>query len=763
MISQRTVKDLEFDRVLDLVRAYSLSDVGRNAISVDRVTSDTAVLEARADRISSILGKIVNEGSQLSPFVPIDALVTQDAGRGLVHDGADLLAYASFVSSFEELSRFEDNPGLCADGMIQLAREIAAGLEGDGSVRDSHPLVRPLFRALEAERSRRAAYAQECIISNSQLYQSGQAVYRNERVVLPVRREKRGLVSGYVQGSSASGGTLYVEPFELVELNNNVTLAEDEIRRVKYQIISGFSHRVDSFRDELRSMLSYLADFDFHYSFAMFIHRTKSQRTVFSDTIRLVGARHPLLFEKAVPISLTVPPQCRVVVLSGANAGGKTVTMKTVALFALLSQICAHAPFEEGSSLPVFSSFFTDIGDGQSILENFSTFSGHMANVAEICRNSDAGSLVLLDELGSGTDPAEGAALVDSLLDYFKDKGSMLFVTSHYSQVKLHAYGDSGMLNASMEFDEGTDRPTFRVIEGLPGDSHAIAIAKRMGLPAKVVASARASLDPASSVSQMISNLNGRLRALDRKVTELTLEKKRYEKMESELALRQKELDELRLRYEEGSADELRRWMKETRRRLENLVRDVSTGALDSRKTHAVKSFIRELEDKSRETDESVSAQKARMKGPDEVSFKEGDEVLCGSFGRRGIILRDLGKGRYQVSLDSMKMTLSSDDLRPAPAEKKATVSPFSVSTPRPSLTLDLRGRTLAEAVAAIDDEIESCLVHSLSSFSIIHGYGNGILSQGIHSYLSKRKEVKDYYFANPEDGGMGKTYVMLG
>ena len=762
MIRERTIADLEFEQVLSLVRRHSLSEGGKEKISPSAFTSDESVIASRASRIEEILERIIEGKVSLSPFVSLSSLFETYERKVPDFDGRDIYLVSSFIAAANLLAAFEENDSLLSDELRSLGKEISSSLSPDGSVLETHPLLKPLYRALESERLRRQTYAQSYMAANSSLFQSGEAVYRNERIALPVKRERKSEVAGYVQGSSATGSTLFVEPFELVELNNKVVLAEDEIVRMKHKILSDLSKKVRNVITSLRELDSYAADFDFHYSFALFVKETRSSRVTFSSVINLDNARHPLLFDKAVPISLSLGEGVRIVVLSGPNAGGKTVTMKTVALFSLLAQTCGFAPFDEGSTLPLFTSVYTDIGDGQSILENFSTFSSHMANVASICRVADEKSLVLLDEIGSGTDPAEGAALTDSILDYFKTKGSMLFITSHYSQVKMHAYSDKAMLNASMDFDESSSRPTFRVIAGLPGDSHAIATAKKMGLPPVIIKQAKESLSSSSSVASLISALNGKSRALDRKVSELSLEKKKLEAQIRKSEEKERELDEMRLRLQREGADELRVWMKDKRRELEHLVKDVSTGALTKEKTKAVRTFISSLEEKSRALDAEVDRQLEKANVDADRDFKPGDEVLCGSFSRRGIILRAMGRGRYQVSIDSMKITLPASDLRPAPEEKKATVSPFKSTTKMPSLTLDLRGKTLAEALDAIAEEIEACLVHSASSFSIIHGYGNGILSQGIHAYLKKQKDVKNYYFANPEDGGMGKTYVML-
>lgn len=759
---ERTIDDLEVELVLDQVRRHSLSTEGRRRISVELFSDDSGEVSARRERIALIISRLVAGECALTPFPSLEGLFESGRRKAVDFDGLDLVALSDYIASLGLLARFEENTWLANEELASLGRDIAEALDGEGHVKDSHPLVRPLYSALEKERERRQSYAEDYIAHNASLFQSSQAVYRNERVMLPVRRESRSAVQGYVQGQSATGSTFFVEPFELVELNNRVTLAQDEIMRVKRQILLSLSSRTRSLLPLVAQMAHYVADFDFHYSFACQIRADRWEAVGFGEDMRIVSARHPLLGAKAVPISLSAPKGKRTIVLSGANAGGKTVTMKTVAILSILAQMCGYAPLAQGSVLPLYTSILTDIGDGQSITDDFSTFSGHMSNIASICREARPSSLILLDEIGSGTDPAEGAALTDSLLDYFKGVGAMVLITSHYNQVKLHAYGDDAMMNASMEFDEEGERPTFRVIEGLPGDSHAIATARRMGIPAVVIRSAKESLSSSSSVSQLIASLNGKSRALDRKVSEAALEKRRYERLAKEAEAKERALEEERLRLQEGEADELGRWMKEARRRLERLVKDVSTGQLTKEKTRAVKDFIASMEDEGTRAQELVEEGRARRRQAVRTDYEVGQEVLCGSFHRRGTIVRVLGKGRYQVSIDSMKIDLGAEDIQLAPVEGKASVATFASRTPAPSLTLDVRGMRLEAAIEAVDDEIEACLVHSLSTFSIIHGYGNGILSQGIHAHLKKLRSVKEYYFARPEDGGMGKTYVTL-
>lgn len=759
----RTIKDLEFDKILEMMKKYSLSEEGQERLVPEAVSFDEEVIEQRAKRIEEIETLLEESTEPLSHFVSLKSLFSSAEHSYASFDGVDIFLAGEFISSLKVLAAFLHREDLVYKELSELEKEIHSAIGSDGNVKDTHPLLYPLFRKAEEMKAKRYAYSQNFISEHQELTQNLNAAYRNERVVLPIKRESRGEVSGYVQGVSSSGNTLFIEPFELVEMNNQVVLAEEEILRMKKKILGDLSISIRENLAYLRKMTSFVADFDFHYSMSCFVKKTKSKRVRVGDDIVIIGARHPLLHDKAVPVSLSLDREKRAVVLSGANAGGKTVTMKTVALFVLLNGLMGYAPMEEGSSLPLFSSVYTDIGDGQSIEENFSTFSGHMANVSSIVKETDENSLILFDELGSGTDPDEGASLTIALLDYLKTRVRCVFITSHYSQVKMHAYADEMMLNASMEFDEESQTPTYRVISGLPGDSHAIEIAKRMGLDKEIIRAAREKLTGEASISRMINELNGKQRALDRKITALELERREFLRKEETLQKKEAELEKLRHEIKSGSADELQLYMRENRRKLEKLVMDISTGELTREKTLKVKAFIKGVEEKAASAKAEVEAEEERLRPKAKYTFKVGDEVLCGRGKNRGVILSPEGKGKWSVSIGALRMTLKEVDMEPAKEVKGATVSPFKVTAPKPKLTLDLRGYTLEEALKVIDEEIEGCLVHNLSSFSVIHGYGNGILSLGIHNHLKGIRDVKEFYFANPEDGGMGKTYVLLG
>ena len=753
------IQDLELDRVLDLVRHHSICDKGKKLISDKLITDDLLVINRRADRIDEIIKLIKLKGECVNYFSSIDNIFTYK--NSAAFDGKDIYSVGSFLAAIPTLEFFLGY-SLIDKELIELKENINISIDEEGFVKETHPLLYPLFKKVEETTQRRQIYSQNFLSSHLDAAQNLNAVYRNERVVLPIKREKRGDVEGYIQGSSQSGGTLYIEPFELVELNNQVVLAEEEIIRMKQKILLDISLKIRLYLDNLKNLDSFVTDFDIHYSAACFVIKSKSVRIENSKSIKLINARHPLLGDKAVPITLTLEDDIKCVVLSGANAGGKTVSMKTVALFTLLNQIFGFAPCEEGSSLPIYSNVYTDIGDGQSISENFSTFSHHMSNVAYITRKANDKSLILLDELGSGTDPQEGSALTIALIDSLMDKKSTVFITSHYSTVKMHAYNKEGMMNASMEFDVDSSMPTYKIIPGLPGESHAIEIAKRMGLSKEVIAAAKENLGTTANVTKLMNELSGKNRALDRKITQLELEKRELIKKEREAERIKKENENLEKKLRKEGDIELNKFLNSARKELEKLVRDVSTGKINSDKTKNVKQFLTNLENKSKEVHLIVESEEEKEINEIEYNFNIGDEVLCGMYSRRGIILKDLGKGRYQVALDNIKMTLSKKDLKLAQKEEVKFSSSYRISAVKPEITMDVRGLTLKETLEKLDVQLEGCLVYNLSSFSIIHGYGDGILSKGIHEYLKKQKDVKDYRFATPEDCGMGKTYVFF-
>ncbi|MDP3179381.1 MAG: Smr/MutS family protein, partial [Spirochaetaceae bacterium] len=511
----------------------------------------------------------------------------------------------------------------------------------------------------------------------------------------------------------------------------------------------------------------------------------------------LKRARHPLLGKKAVPIDVELPEGTRTLVITGPNTGGKTITLKTIGLLALMNHFGLGVPAAPETGYAVFDEVFADIGDEQSIDQSLSTFSGHMRVIGGIASSAGKKSLVLLDELGSGTDPEEGCAVAMGLLDHFIATGCLTVLTTHHGVLKNYGYTRPGCLNASMDFDAASLSPTYRILMGVPGESRALDVAARNGLPPAIVAGARTYLaEERADVSVLIRGLTEKHRELE----DMEAEKRRRlrDAMEEQrkadlgkLRLRQKEL-ELR----ELGVSELKRLLSESRKTLENLVKEIREGELTPEKTRAVKDFLAgfagaveaeesrlgelraEAETESAvlrarshgelsPTEGAAAGQGARAAEPKVLG--EGVPVLILSSRKKGTIIRRGKKGYWLVETDSIRLALPETDLAPL-AEGPATKPQVQVElAPRgdggravASFELNLRGFRFVEAIVAVEKQIDAASLQGLSLFQIIHGTGEGVLGKGIHDYLRTHPSVADYHFARPEEGGYGKTIVRL-
>ena len=799
---KRTAQDLGLDLVLNSISHYALSSLGSKAIiDAKPVTTEEAYV-LRQKQVQAVIYALsaasAENGVRTEVFPDIKdvferiALTPSGSLTGeQVYNVGLFIRSTRLLKELLNLSLQLSCP--VKDSLVceviedipyelqELEKEVFKILESPGTVKESYPTVKALRDKADAKRMERSHLASDLMHKNWSIMQSDTAVLRDGRIVLPVKNESKSFVEGYVQSSSSSGGTVFMEPFRLVDMNNAVIMAQEEIQLEIARLIGKLSDMVRACEVTLRVLSSQVAKADFLYAFASWAKANGCCKTIIGHPeidgdygCNLIGARHPLLGAKCVPIDLAIASGIKAVVLTGPNAGGKTVTMKTVGLFSLLNQICGYIPASDGSSLALFDRVFTDIGDEQSIENHLSTFSGHMKSIGFILRTMTENSLIILDELGSGTDPQEGAALARSILEFCTKKAMLTLTTSHHGVLKQYAYGSDIVQNASMEFDEKTLEPTFKVIEGLPGESHAIDTAKRMHLPKSVTQSAQRYMgQEAVKISSIIKNLevlrreseskqaqlDRRLRALDNEERHIANEKRRLQAFENNL-----KKDKLR---------DFDDYIKNSRKELENLVSELRTGEITREKTLKVKGFISELDDKKESfkadieaTEESLDQQQLELdnSSQDSVELKVGMDVLCGPYKREGSVVKEAGKGKWVVAIGNMKFTFKETELTVPrrTVQVKSYIFEQGSKAPAPKLSLDLRGYRLLEALEAIDSQIEACCVHGLRSFSIIHGYGDGILSGGIHKHLNNNALVESFKFALPDDGGQGKTYVTL-
>jgi len=819
-MNEKTLKLLEFDAIRAAVAALAMSEEAGNFILGEEPRQDREEAGKLKSMVSAVAERMASSGGEKRDSIPdIKTLISKLEVEGAVLETDEAYAIGIFIERAEALRQwllkpftpeaggrgYGSSPGeellskaakelpACAE----IASEVFKVLDREGNLRDL-PEFRDIRRRIKSLQkdidSTGARYAKN--EETRRMLQSDLPSQRDGRLVLAVKANFRGRIRGIVHEVSSTGQTIFVEPEEVVEKNNELLIEnrrlEAEIRRVFRELTGRIASRRENletfhhgiiFLETIRARARY--GFERKGVFAY----DPADRADSGGKLILKQARHPLLGSKAVPLDLAMLGGIRTVIVTGPNTGGKTVALKTLGLLAMMNQFGLALPAAEGTVLPVFDGVYADIGDEQSLSQSLSTFSGHMTNIADIIGRSTSRSLVLLDELGSGTDPEEGSAIAMAILDHFIGAKTHLIVTTHHGILKNYGYTREGVENASMEFDSRTLSPTFRIVMGIPGESRAVDIAARNGFPAALVSAARSYLDEErSDVSALIAGLKEKHRELDAVVEAGRMEERRL--LEER---RQADLKELRLRQKElqlrsGEAGSLRALLGESRKTLENLVREVKEGELSREKTLKVKEFLSGLEERvlaedaelERETlalaeelrrvEEGAAAGSAK-----ETSFAPGVEVLAGESRARGRILRPDKKGSssapasWIVEIGSLKMSFSEKDLAPIAAGspvKDAAKNTSWAAELAPSapayFELSLLGMRLSDALDALTRQIDAAVLGGLREFAVVHGKGDGILSKGVHDYLKKDPRVADYYFSRPEVGGFGRTDVVL-
>ncbi len=661
--------------------------------------------------------------------------------------------------------------------LVEYAEAILKELNPDGSVKDNHPLLKKARARIAGLHGRINKITSVYMAENRDIWQAAVPSQRDGRIVLPLKSNFRGRVKGLVHEVSTSGATVFIEPFDLVELNNEMTFEQNQLNQQVIKIYRGLTDKLREGVDELDTLNRQVSYLDSWYARAEYSIRNKCIRPQNCENgIVIKKGRHPLLGESAVPISLSYNDEISILIITGPNAGGKTVTLKTCGIFVLMNQFACELPAMEGTAIGMYDDVFADIGDDQSIEESLSTFSGHMKRISEITKKAGSSSLVLLDELGSGTDPSQGSAIAMGILEHLRTNSISTIVTTHHAAVKNFGYTHKGAVNASVAFDAVTMKPTYEIIEGVPGESHALEIAQSIGLPEEIISKAGQYMESGDvTVSEMIRELERRQNLIferDRKLAEA----------EKEIREDRRALDLARLRlrqsqHEIGLDDygKMKSFLKESRKELENLVRELREGEITRVKTKKVKNFVASVEEKLdiekaeiEKTEEEIALYNSDDEnGTDDgvIKLQPGTEVKYRKNNKTGILVEERKKDSWLVAFGNVKLTIKTRDLTAIKSSgKKKAVKASGVAgfTARAVFELDLRGMRAYEAESALIKQIDSALLSGMNEFSIIHGLGEGVLQKTVQDFLRSCEAVKSFSFSDPEQGGFGKTIVRL-
>jgi len=821
-MDEKTLHTLEFPKILERLAAYTAFQASAEMARALRPSAD--IQEARhrlaetseaVQLLSTHPGLTIGGARDVRPQVDLAAHGGVLTPVELLDVKSTLLAARTLVRTFERLEgQYPNLADIAAQipPVFGLVDAITRAISDRGEVLDSASAKLGTIRHdLRISHDRLLTKMQRMLNDPNIVpyLQEALVTQRDGRYVVPLRAEFKGRLRAIVHDQSASGATLFVEPLAVVELNNQyreLQLAErDEERR----ILAELSQQIGSQAYEVLHTVEVIAELDLAFArgkYADDLSATEPILHTFPPTkkaavkgsphpgsvIRLYQARHPLLDpQTVVPIDVELDPQTYALVVTGPNTGGKTVTLKTVGLLALMAQSGLHVPAHSGSEISVFHDIYADIGDEQSIEQSLSTFSGHMTNIIHIIDQADSQSLVILDELGAGTDPQEGAALARALLTHLLERGITTLVTTHHPELKTFSHATPGVINASVEFDLESLRPTYHLTIGLPGRSNALAIAQRLGMPDPIISSARSELSPADLRAEDLLDEIHRQRDLSRQA------RASAEKAHQEVEQLRKALSERLERIE----DERRAVLEEVRSEAETQVQALGEELSVARRAllrarqpldaltvieeqvEALQESIAEpLERRVQPLGEAGSASVASAAGllKPRRPLRLGDRVHLRTLNAQGLVTA-LGEAEAEVQVGMLRVRARLADLQPfseasqsdhpAPANRrKKRVSDDSASSPpssvslhvSPGMELDLRGQRADEALEALDRYLDAAYLAGLPFVRIIHGKGTGKLRQTVREALGENPQVKSFESGGDKEGGEGVTVAKL-
>lgn len=615
---------------------------------------------------------------------------------------------------------------------------------------------------------------------NSYIHSSTYAKYimepivtiRNNRYVIPVKEEYRSYIKGFVHDTSSSESTLYIEPTSIFDLNNKINhikIEEDlEIEKILHQL----SASLYAYTTELDNDLNLIANIDLIFAKAHFGIEINGITPILNNEkfVDLHKARHPLIDkDKVVPINIGLGKDYVSLLITGPNTGGKTVALKTLGLLLLMAYSGIPIPCSEGSNICVFTYIFADIGDEQSIQESLSTFSAHMKNIVEITKKANDNSLVLLDELGSGTDPVEGAALAISILSYLKSINALVCCTTHYQELKEFALVTDGFENASFEFDIENLKPTYKLLVGIPGKSNAFAISKKLGLDEQILNVANAHLkEDKVSIEELLKNIYDNKLKVEKQVEETEKNLRQVEALRKSLEKKQDDVLEKRAKMLEDAKLEARDILLSAKEEATEIIHELSA-SVDLKQANNLRN---KLNDKIRNINSiHYSGQDNSFEAINKNDIKDGLNVYISSLGTNGIILGNTvnKSNEVQVQVGSMKMNVKLSDLRKLSSNVSTTSkSTGKVTTEKSSKTkvispeINVIGQNVDEAIYVIDKYLDNCASANISPVRIVHGKGTGKLREGIHSFLKKHPHVKSFRIGTFGEGEMGVTVVEI-
>lgn len=788
-MNEKTLTKLEYNKIITLLSDQASSPAGKQKCQSLLPMMDLHELNLAQEQTEAAFTRIVKKGRlSFSGCYPIeDSLMRLEVGASLtcgellkINKLLQVTNRAKSYGRHDTVDEAED----CLDSYFNqlepltvLANEISRCIiDEDEIADDASSTLKTIRRNIMAVNDKVHSTLVSLVNGSLKSYlQDALITMRGDRYCLPVKAEYRSQVSGMIHDQSSTGSTLFIEPMSVVKLNNDLKELYGKEQEEIQVILSKLSEEAAGYISEIRGNYRILTELDFIFakgSLALSMHASKP---IFNTKgyIHIREGRHPLLDKKkVVPITLTLGGDFDLLIVTGPNTGGKTVSLKTVGLFTLMGQAGLHIPALDRSELAIFENVFADIGDEQSIEQSLSTFSSHMTNIVSFLKDVNEHSLVLFDELGAGTDPTEGAALAIAILSYLHEQGIRTMATTHYSELKVFALSEPGVENACCEFDVETLRPTYRLLLGVPGKSNAFAISSKLGLPDYIIEKAKEQLsEHDESFEDLLTDLEDSRRTIEKEREEIASYKREIEQLKQNFEKKQLRLDEQKERI-----------IKEANEKANTILREAKEFADETMKNFrkfgkeniSAADMERERERIRKQLAKTQNGSKIEVQKPKKTykpsDFKLGESVkvlsmnLTGTVSSlpdsKGNLFVQMGILHSQVNISDLEIieeptTITAKQMRRTSSGKMKMGKSMNISP-----EINLLGKTVDEAVAELDKYLDDAYLAHLSPVRIVHGKGTGALRQGVHNYLKRQKHVKSYRLGAFGEGDAGVTIV---
>ena len=790
-MNQKTLTKLEYDKIAALLEEEASSFRGRQLCRRSKPLTDIDKINTLQEQTAAAFTRIVRKGRiSFGDAVPIEESMKRlEIGGALSISEllriSRLLANTARVKSYGRHDTQEDSADCldayfdCLEPLTPLANEIERCIVSEDEISDdASPGLKRIRRSISTINDRVHSTLTGLVNGSLRSYlQDAIITMRGDRYCLPVKAEYRGQVQGLIHDQSSTGSTLFIEPMAVVKLNNDLKELYAQEQEEIQAILAALSEEAAQYVDEIRTDYRTMTDLDFIFARGALALSMNASRPILNTEgrIRIRDGRHPLLDpKKVVPITVTLGEDFSLLIITGPNTGGKTVSLKTVGLFTLMGQAGLHIPAGDRSELAVFDQVYADIGDEQSIEQSLSTFSSHMTNIVSFLRKVDSRSLVLFDELGAGTDPTEGAALAIAILSHLHKQGIRTMATTHYSELKVYALSTPGVENACCEFDVESLRPTYRLLIGIPGKSNAFAISGKLGLPEYIIEDARKHLSEQDiSFEDLLTDLEASKKTIEKEREEIAAYRREAEALKQQAAKRQEKLDEQRDRIIREANEKANAILREAKEVADETIRNFHKFGKENISAAEMEKERERLRKKIKDTSSasSIKPQKPK-KAHKPADFKLGESVKVLSMNltvtvasrpdSRGNVTVQMGILRSQVNISDLEIIEEPSPYAPKKLNRTSKGRIGMSKSMSVSPEINLLGRTVDEAVAELDKYLDDALLSHLDTVRVVHGKGTGALRKGIHEYLRRQKHVRSYHLAEFGEGDAGVTIVEL-